>query len=55
MGGMIIMDEDYWGIWIGFEEVVWIYLIFGEEDIVEDIVSWLVGKIEDWVNFLIIG
>lgn len=54
-GGTIIMDEDHRGTRIGFEEVVRIYLTFGEEDIVEDIVSWLSGKIGDRANSLIIG
>lgn len=54
-GGTIIMDEDHRGSRIGFEEVVRIYLTFGEGDVIEEIVNWLFGKIEGRANSLIIG
>ena len=53
--GTIIMDEEHRGTKIGFEEVVRIYLTFGEEAIIEDMVSWLFGKIEGRANSMIIG
>ncbi|MEZ5039955.1 MAG: hypothetical protein R2828_08685 [Saprospiraceae bacterium] len=54
-GGTIIMDEDHRGSRIGFEEVVRIYLTFGEGDVIEEMVGWLFGKIEGRANSLIIG
>lgn len=51
----IIMDEDHRGNRIGFEEVIRIYLTFGEEDVIEEIVDWLFGKIRGRANSLIIG
>lgn len=44
-GGSIVIDEDYSGRRIGFQETVRMYLTFGEADSIEDMVSWLFNKI----------
>lgn len=51
----IIMDEDQYGRRIGYQETIRIYLTFGEEQAVEDVVDWLHGKIAGRADSLIIG
>ena len=45
-GGSIVIDEDYMGRRIGFQESVRMYLTFNENDSIEDMVDWLFGKIQ---------
>lgn len=54
-GGSIIIDEDYSGRRIGFQESVRMYLTFGEADSIEDMVNWLYGKIADRANKLLVA
>ena len=54
-GGSIVIDEDYSGRRIGFQESVRMYLTFGEADSIEDIVKWLFGKIEGRADKLLIA
>ena len=42
----IVIDEDYAGRRIGFQESVRMYLTFGEDDSIEDMVDWFFGKIQ---------
>jgi len=51
----IIMDEDQYGRRIGYQETIRIYLAFGEEQAVEEVVDWLFGKIAGRADSLIIG
>ncbi len=44
-GGSIVIDEDYSGRRIGFQESVRMYLTFGEADNIEDLVNWFYPKI----------
>ncbi|MBI1227653.1 MAG: hypothetical protein GC192_20635 [Bacteroidetes bacterium] len=53
--GSIVIDEDYAGRKIGFQESVRMYLTFGEADSIEDIVNWLFSKIEDRANKLLVA
>ncbi|MCB0640745.1 MAG: hypothetical protein KDC44_03860, partial [Phaeodactylibacter sp.] len=46
-GAKIIMDEEQRGNRIGYQEIIRIYLTFTEEDVVEDIVSWLHDRIQE--------
>ncbi len=54
-GGSIVIDEDYSGRRIGFQESVRMYLTFGESDSIEDMVNWLFGKIEGRANKLLVA
>ncbi len=54
-GASIVIDEDYAGRRIGFQESVRMYLTFGEDDSIEDIVSWFYGKIEARASRLLIA
>jgi hypothetical protein len=54
-GGGIVIDEDYSGRRIGFQESVRMYLTFGEADSIEDMVNWLYGKIQGRANRLLIA
>ncbi len=53
--GSIVIDEDYAGRKIGFQESVRMYLTFGEADSIEDMVNWLFGKIEGRANKLLVA
>lgn len=50
----IIIDEDHRGASIGYRETIRMYLTFDTGDSVEDIVSWLFGKIEGRASSLLI-
>ncbi len=54
-GGGIVIDEDYSGRRIGFQESVRMYLTFGEADSIEDMVNWLFGKIQGRATKLLIA
>lgn len=54
-GGSIVIDEDYAGRRIGFQESVRMYLTFGEADSIEDMVNWLFSKIEGRANKLLVA
>lgn len=54
-GGSIVIDEDYSGRRIGFQESVRMYLTFGEADSIEDMVNWLYEKIEGRANKLLVA
>lgn len=51
----IVIDEDYAGRRIGFQESVRMYLTFGEEDAIEEIVHWFFNKIEGRASKLLIA
>lgn len=51
----IVIDEDYAGRRIGFQESVRMYLTFGEDDSIEDIVDWFFGKIQGRASSLLIA
>ena len=51
----IIMDEAHQGHRIGFRETVRMYLTFGEDQAIEDIVDWLYPRIVDRASHLIIA
>lgn len=53
-GASIIIDEDHINNRVGFLESVKMYLTFGEEDNLDDIVTWLVERIEGSTFSLII-
>ncbi|MBK9012829.1 MAG: J domain-containing protein [Saprospiraceae bacterium] len=54
-GGSIVIDEDYAGRRIGFQESVRMYLTFGEADSIEDMVNWLYGKIQGRASKLLVA
>lgn len=54
-GGSIVIDEDYAGRRIGFQESVRMYLTFGEADSIEDMVNWLYEKIEGRATKLLVA
>ncbi len=54
-GASIVIDEDYAGRRIGFQESVRMYLTFGETDSIEDIVAWFFGRIEGRASRLLIA
>ncbi len=54
-GGSIVIDEDYAGRRIGFQESVRMYLTFSEADSIEDMANWLFGKIEGQASKLLIA
>ncbi|MEZ4962401.1 MAG: J domain-containing protein [Saprospiraceae bacterium] len=51
----IVIDEDYAGRRIGFQESVRMYLTFGEGDSIEDMADWLFGKIQGRATSLLIA
>lgn len=51
----IIIDEDHKGRKIGFVESIKMYLTFGEEDAIEDIVDWFFDKIIGKTKSLLIA
>lgn len=51
----IVMDENHSGIRIGFQESIRMYLTFGEETSIEDIVQWLYERINGRANKLLIA
>ncbi len=51
----LVADESYQGRRIGYQESVRLYLTFGEDDAIEDIVDWFFPKISGRVNSLIIA
>ncbi|MBI5917377.1 MAG: hypothetical protein HY842_18570 [Bacteroidetes bacterium] len=51
----IVIDEDYAGRRIGFQESVRMYLTFGEEDSIEDMVEWLFDKVVGRATKLLIA
>ncbi|HMQ86845.1 MAG TPA: hypothetical protein PKB07_04645 [Flavilitoribacter sp.] len=50
----IVMDEDHRGVSIGFRETIRMYVTFGVDDAIEDIVMWLYNRIKDRGDSLII-
>lgn len=54
-GATIIIDEDHKGYQIGYRETIRMYLTFGENDSIDDMVDWLYGKIQERANYLIIA
>ncbi|MBK7408340.1 MAG: hypothetical protein IPJ40_09920 [Saprospirales bacterium] len=50
----IIMDESHQGTRIGYSETIRMYLTFGKEDSIEDIVNWLYQRIQGRATSLII-
>jgi hypothetical protein len=54
-GGSIVIDEDYSGRRIGFQETVRMYLTFGETASIEDMVNWLFGKIQGRADKLLVA
>lgn len=54
-GGSIVIDEDYAGRRIGFQESVRMYLTFGETDSIEEMANWLFAKIEGRATKLLIS
>lgn len=50
----IIIDEDHRGTSIGYRETIRMYLTFDTTDSIEDIVSWLFGKIDGRASALLI-
>jgi hypothetical protein len=54
-GGSIVIDEDYSGRRIGFQETVRMYLTFGEAASIEDMVDWLFGKIHGRADKLLVA
>lgn len=51
----IVIDEDYAGRRIGFQESVRMYLTFGEEDSIEDMVEWLYRRVSERATKLLIA
>ena len=51
----IVIDENHKGRSVGFQESIRMYLTFDEHESIEDIVSWLHGKIFDRTNTLLIA
>ncbi len=51
----IIVDESHQGMRIGYKETIRMYLSFGEDVAVEDIVKWFYERIKDGADTLIIG
>lgn len=54
-GASIVIDEDYAGRRIGFQESVRMYLTFGEKDSIEDIVNWFYSRIQGRASKLLIA
>jgi len=55
-GATIVMDEDYKGRSIGFQETIRMYLTFGEEQKPVEIVDWLYPRIAEGAkNILVDG
>jgi hypothetical protein len=54
-GGSIVIDEDYSGRRIGFQESVRMYLTFGEADSIEDMAGWLFSKIVGRADKLLVA
>ena len=50
----IIIDENHQGASIGYRESIRMYLSFDTDDVVENIVDWLFGKIEGRASSLLI-
>lgn len=50
----LIIDEDHRGMSIGFREAIRMYVTFGVEDAVEDIVDWLYEHIRGRANSVLI-
>ncbi len=50
----LIIDEDHRGMSIGFREAIRMYVTFGVNDAVEDIVDWLYERIKGRANSLLI-
>ena len=50
----IVMDEDHRGVSIGYRETIRMYVTFGVDDSIEDIVNWLYTRIRDRASSLII-
>jgi len=51
----IVMDEGHRGTSIGYQESIRLYLTFGEEDSIEDMVQWLYDRIEGRANKLLVA
>jgi len=51
----IVIDEDYAGRRIGFQESVRLYLTFGEDDSIEDMVHWFFGRVTGRAGKLLIA
>ena len=52
---VIVTDEDHRGTSIGFRETIRIYLTFGEEQKITEIVDWFFPRIENGAQSLLIG
>ena len=50
----IIMDEDHRGVRIGYNETIRMYLTFGVNDAIEDIVGWVFHRIQGRAMSLLI-
>ena len=50
----IIIDDDHRGMSIGFREAIRMYVTFGIDDAVEDIVDWLYERIKERATSLLI-
>ena len=50
----LIMDESHHGTRIGYQETIRVYLTFGVEDSIEDIVDWFYQRIQGRANGLLI-
>jgi len=50
----IIMDEDHRGVRIGYNETIRMYLTFGVNDAIEDIVDWFFHRIQGRASSLLI-
>lgn len=53
-GATIVMDEDYKGHSIGFQETIRMYLTFGEEQKPQEIVDWLYPRITEGAKKLLV-
>jgi hypothetical protein len=51
----IVIDEDYAGRRIGFQESVRMYLTFNESDSIEDIVNWFYSRVQGRASKLLIA
>lgn len=54
-GASIVIDEDYAGRRIGFQESVRMYLTFGETDSIEGIAAWFFEKIQERASKLLVA
>ena len=50
----IIMDEDHRGVRIGYNETIRMYLTFGVQDAIEDIVDWFFHRIQGRATSLLV-